>query len=91
MTTFLLHFISNLHPTMYLLILLPMQDLLYSYPYLHPTMYLLIHALNAWVDSNYNNLHPTMYLLIPKDLDNTNNTEVGFTSHYVSINSIMAI
>ena len=71
---------------MYLLILLPMQDLLYSYPYLHPTMYLLILPVTSCVFSSFLHLHPTMYLLIlevPLNLD----IRLKFTSHYVSINS----
>ena len=56
--------------------------------YLHPTMYLLIPFFCLCLSFVMYYLHPTMYLLIRAKLKRIY-VALEFTSHYVSINSIM--
>ena len=79
--------VYNLHPTMYLLILVlvclrPCWSLFTSH-------YV---SINSWLSmlsdtSRLAYLHPTMYLLIPAILQPEVSSGSSFTSHYVSINS----
>ena len=57
---------------------------------LHPTMYLLIHRPLRRLHKPLLYLHPTMYLLILDFIPNTASA-YAFTSHYVSINSEVAV
>ena len=64
--------------------------LLASVNHLHPTMYLLIlYSINPITALNIY-LHPTMYLLIPVFSPSVSGSFI-FTSHYVSINSRVAM
>ena len=77
----------NLHPTMYLLIPDANMSNIATLINLHPTMYLLIRFYLFDVCSYFTDLHPTMYLLIPTRWEVSLVSGIGFTSHYVSINS----
>ena len=56
---------------------------------LHPTMYLLIPKEDETNIEVIHDLHPTMYLLIPVLQKNGGRGVQKFTSHYVSINSVV--
>ena len=77
-----------LHPTMYLLIHTTLKTTLYVLMHLHPTMYLLIPNLGDCPIACYTYLHPTMYLLILYRWLSIISLPI-FTSHYVSINSVI--
>ena len=73
---------------MYLLILTLLDNLPLFVLHLHPTMYLLILSIADLILLFFANLHPTMYLLILIGVSIVDIT-LTFTSHYVSINSII--
>ena len=78
---------SDLHSTMFLLILLQLLSLMFSRFSLHSTMFLLIRRF--WIATTYlhRSLHSTMFLLI---LFKTNCFPIrtNFTFHDVSINTL---
>ena len=64
---------------------------LHTHTHLHPTMYLLILLRCVLFLLLLRNLHPTMYLLIPKITPALFSSYPIFTSHYVSINSLLRL